>query len=42
MLTKLLNRPSNEKPLLLVPVGYPANDAQVPGIRRKDKEDVRA
>lgn len=39
-LTKLLNRPANEKPFLLIPVGYPASDAQVPDIRRKRAEDV--
>ncbi len=39
-LTKILERPSNERPYLLIPVGYPANDATVPDIRRKNKEDV--
>lgn len=39
-LTKLLNRPANEKPFLLIPVGYPASDAQVPAIRRKSIEEV--
>lgn len=39
-LTKLLNRPSNERPFLLIPVGYPAKDATVPDIKRKEKEDV--
>ena len=34
-LTKLLNRPANEKPFLLIPVGYPADDATVPDIHRK-------
>ena len=29
-LSKILNRPPNEKPYLLLPVGYPADDAQVP------------
>lgn len=39
-LTKLLNRPANEKPFLLVPVGYPAPNAQVPDIQRKPLSDV--
>jgi iodotyrosine deiodinase len=39
-LTKLLNRPANEKPFLLIPVGYPADDATVPDIHRKEGEDV--
>lgn len=33
-LSKVLNRPRNEKPYLLIPVGYPAADAQVPDIRK--------
>lgn len=39
-LTKLLNRPANEKPFLLIPVGYSAPDALVPDIKRKAVEDV--
>lgn len=39
-LTKLLNRPENERPFLLIPVGYPSKDAQVPDIRRKSLEEV--
>ena len=39
-LTKLLGRPANEKPFLLVPVGYPAETVAVPDIRRKGAEDV--
>lgn len=34
-LSKVLNRPRNEKPYLLIPVGYPAADARVPDIRKK-------
>ena len=41
-LTKILNRPSNERPFLLIPVGYPAEDATVPDISRKSKEKVIA
>ncbi len=41
-LTKLLDRPANEKPFLLVPVGYPAPDAQVPDIQRKPLNEISA
>jgi len=34
-LGKILNRPSNERPFLLIPVGYPDCDAKVPDISRK-------
>lgn len=36
----ILKRPENEKAFLLIPVGYPATEAQVPKIDRKPKEDV--
>jgi nitroreductase len=39
-LAELLGRPENEKPFLLIPVGYPANDAIVPDLRRKSCEEV--
>ena len=39
-LSKLLNRPEHEKPFLLIPVGYPAQDAVVPNLRRKPLEEV--
>ena len=39
-LSKVLNRPENEKPFLLIPVGYPADDAEVPDIQRKPLEDI--
>jgi hypothetical protein len=31
----VLGRQANEKPFLLLPVGYPAEDAQVPDITKK-------
>ncbi len=34
-LTKILDRPSNERPFLLLPVGYPKVPAYVPDIKRK-------
>lgn len=39
-LSKLLGRPENEKPFLLMPVGYPAPDAEVPDLARKSLEAV--
>jgi iodotyrosine deiodinase len=41
-LTKLLGRPANEKPFLLIPIGYPAPEATVPDIERKPAERVIA
>lgn len=34
-LRDLCRRPENEKPILLIPVGYPADDATVPDIPKK-------
>lgn len=39
-LSDILGRPKNEKPFVLVPVGYPASDARVPDIRRKDVLEI--
>ena len=39
-LRDLLGRPSNEKALLIMPVGYPAPDAQVPNLTRKPLDEV--
>lgn len=39
-LQKILDRPSNERPFLLLPVGYPAKDAVVPVLERKGKDEV--
>jgi iodotyrosine deiodinase len=39
-LSRILNRPKNEKPFLLIPVGYPAADAKVPDIQKKPLEEV--
>jgi nitroreductase len=39
-LSELLGRPANEKPYLLLPVGLPAANAQVPAIRRKPLADI--
>jgi hypothetical protein len=34
-LNAILERPANERPFLLIPVGYPAQDCKVPAIVRK-------
>ena len=39
-LQKILNRPSNEKPYLLIPVGYPSVNAEVPDISKKDVNEI--
>lgn len=39
-LNKLLERPPNEKPFLLLVAGYPAEDARVPDIQRKPLEKI--
>ena len=39
-LSKVLNRPENEKPFLLIPVGYPADECWVPDLKRKKSADV--
>ncbi len=36
----ILKRPDNEKPFLLLPVGYPASGAQVPRLQRKTLDEV--
>ncbi len=39
-LSKILGRPKNEKPYLLIPVGYPATGATVPVIKKKPLREV--
>jgi nitroreductase len=39
-LNRLLDRPANERPFLLLVVGYPAEDAEVPVITKKPLEDI--
>jgi iodotyrosine deiodinase len=39
-LSKVLSRPANEKPFLLIPVGYAAADCWVPDIERRGLEEV--
>ena len=39
-LNSILERPENERPFLLLVVGYPAEDARVPDIARKPLEEI--
>jgi nitroreductase len=39
-LSGLLERPKNERPFVLLPVGYPAEDCLVPDLRRKALDEV--
>lgn len=40
-LGRILGRPRNERPYVLIPVGYPAQGARVPQIRKKALEEIR-
>ena len=39
-LCEILQRPKNEKPFLLIPVGYPALAAQVPNISKRQVNEI--
>lgn len=39
-LNKILNRPDNEKPYLVLVVGYPATNTKVPNIKRKKLTEI--
>lgn len=39
-LSKVLNRPANEKPYLLIPIGYPLEGTQVPSLERKQLNEI--
>jgi nitroreductase len=39
-LSRLLDRPEDERPFLVMPVGYPAPEAQVPDLSRKRLEEI--
>lgn len=41
-LNKILNRPTNEKPYLILVVGYPAENVDVPNIQRKKLGEIIA
>ena len=36
----ILDRPENERPFILIPVGYPADDAEVPDLERKPLDEI--
>ena len=40
-LSSILDRPKNEKPFLLIPVGFPAPEAEVPSITKKPLDAIR-
>jgi iodotyrosine deiodinase len=39
-LAEVLERPQNEKPYMLIPMGFPSKDTVVPNLKRKTKEEV--
>ena len=39
-LQEILNRPPNERPFVLIPVGYPAENVTVPNIHRKQLGEI--
>ena len=39
-LREILGRPKNETPFVLIPVGYPAENARVPVLKKKDLDDT--
>jgi hypothetical protein len=39
-LSRILKRPENERAYVVIPVGYPAEDAQVPVISKKSVDEV--
>lgn len=39
-LQKILQRPANERAFLLIPVGFPAENAQVPNLKRKELNEI--
>ena len=39
-LCEILERPENEKPYLVIPVGYPSDDCEVPSLERKGVDEL--
>ncbi|MBX7174626.1 MAG: nitroreductase family protein [Pyrinomonadaceae bacterium] len=39
-LQEILGRPKNEVPFVLIPVGYPAENAKIPDIKRKPLDEI--
>jgi hypothetical protein len=41
-LRTLLNRPQSERPFILFPIGYAAQDCRVPDLKRKGLDNIMA
>lgn len=41
-LSRLLKRPENERPFLLIPVGYAAEECSIPDLKRKELSEIMA
>jgi nitroreductase len=39
-LQKILQRPANERAFMLIPVGFPADNAEVPDLKRKELDEI--
>jgi len=39
-LSKILNRPENERPFLLIPIGYPTENTVVPNLKRRSLNEI--
>lgn len=39
-LREICGRPENEKPFVLMPIGYPAEECEVPDLKRKSLEEI--
>jgi len=39
-LNKILNRPKNEKPFMIIPTGYSSYDIEIPDIKRKTLDEI--
>ena len=39
-LSRILERPDNEKPYMIIPIGYPADDCMVPELKKKELDEI--
>jgi iodotyrosine deiodinase len=39
-LTRILGRPQNERPFIVIPVGYPVDEAEIPTLTKKPLEEI--
>jgi len=39
-LSRILERPDNEKPYMIIPIGYPADDCMVPDLKKKELDEI--